>query len=57
VRETLVATFAKVVVTPEIVIPHVFQKMVDGKFADEPSLSFAEGGIDNLLAELMRSRV
>jgi chromate reductase, NAD(P)H dehydrogenase (quinone) len=56
-RETLVSTFSRVVITPEIVIPHVFQKMVNGAFADEPNLSFAEAGIDALIAEASRSGV
>ena len=53
-RETLVSTFSRVVITPEIVIPHVFQKMVDGVFADEPNLSFAEAGINALIVEASR---
>jgi len=57
VRETLVSAYARVVITPEIVIPHVIQKMVDGAFADEASLGFAENGIQNLLTEVSRARV
>jgi chromate reductase len=53
VRETLVSTYSRVVITPEIVIPHVFEKLVGGEFADESSLSFAEGGIDALLREAL----
>jgi chromate reductase len=50
-RETLIAVFSRVVITPEIVIPHVFQKIADGAFIDEPSLVFAEAGIDALIVE------
>jgi chromate reductase len=57
VRETLVSACSRVVITPEIVIPLVFQKMADGAFVDETSLSFAAGGIQNLLAEISRSSV
>jgi chromate reductase, NAD(P)H dehydrogenase (quinone) len=53
-RETLTSTYARVVITPEIVIPHVFQKMKDGAFIDESSLAFAESSIDALILEASR---
>jgi chromate reductase len=50
-RETLASTYSRVTITPEIVIPHVFQKMTEGRFVDEPSLSFAEAGVDVLITD------
>lgn len=56
-RETLISTLSRVIITPEIVIPHVFQKIAEGAFVDEPSLSFAEVGIDALIMQASRSMV
>lgn len=45
IRETLVSALAHPVATPEIVIGLVHTKLVDGKFADAPSLAYARVGL------------
>lgn len=56
-RETLNGVLARVIATPEIVIPAVHKKFDDGVFADQSSLDFAEAGINLLIAEIEKGRI
>lgn len=44
IRETLVSALARPVNTPEIVIGHVGDKIVDGHFTDAATVAFARAG-------------
>jgi chromate reductase len=54
-NETLTAIAALVVLRPQAVIGSVFQKMQDGKFADETSLKFLVAGVDDLLRDIAKT--
>ena len=56
IREALVAVLARPVATPELVIGQVNTKVVDGRFDDATTLSFARTGFDALHEEIARSR-
>jgi chromate reductase len=45
IRETLVSVLARPVNTPEIVIGHVGDKIVDGLFTDAATIAFARAGL------------
>jgi chromate reductase len=51
-REALVSCLCNVVLTPEIVIPTVFDKFTDGVFTDEATLKFTEDAIDTMIAAI-----
>jgi len=55
-NETLTAIAALVVLRPQAVIGGVFQKMQDGKFADETSLKFLTAGVDDLLRDVAKTQ-
>ena len=55
-NETLTAIAALVVLRPQSVIGSVFQKMQDGKFADETSMKFLMAAIDDLLRDIVRTQ-
>ncbi len=50
--ETLSAMLARVVVTPQVVIASVHDKIDDGRLVDDASLRFASEAIDDLLREI-----
>ena len=56
-REALVSTLARPVLTPEIVIGHVADKMTDGRFTDTASIDFALAGFERLYGEIVRGAV
>ncbi|MEK1839015.1 NADPH-dependent FMN reductase [Pseudomonas sp. NPDC089918] len=51
-RETLSATLSRVISRPQIVIPHVTQKIEDGRFVDETSIEFMLAAVDDLIREI-----
>ena len=53
-RIALASCLSRVVATREVTIGLAFQKMVDGTFADEPSLDFAVAAVGDLIAEMRR---
>lgn len=55
IRETLSATLSKVVRGPQIVIPHVYEKLQDGRVINEPTIEFILAGIEELKREIDRS--
>lgn len=55
-NETLTAIAALVVLRPQAVIGGVFQKMQDGRFIDQTSLSFLKAGIDDLLRDIAKTQ-
>jgi chromate reductase len=54
-NETLASITARVVLRPQIVIPTVHDKLIDGKFAHQPTADFLVAAVDDLLADI-RSR-
>ena len=54
IREALVAALAHPVPTPEIVIGAVGEKIVDGRFEDDPSIEFALAGFARMFDEMAR---
>lgn len=54
IREALVATLARPVATPEIVIGQVNAKIVDGQFDDPATIAFALDGFAAMDAEIAR---
>jgi chromate reductase len=52
VRETLISCLARVVPRPDIAIPRVHEKIVDGKFIDEMVLAAATRAVEDLIAEI-----
>jgi len=54
IRETLASCLAKVVARPDVVIPKIHEKIVDGKFVDEIVLAHAQRAIGDLVAEIKR---
>jgi chromate reductase len=51
-QETLASALARVVVRPQVVIAGVFQKVADGKLADDSTIKFCLDAIDDLLKEI-----
>jgi chromate reductase len=54
IRETLVTTLARPVVTPEILVGLVDKKIVDGRFHDPAVIDFAMHGFARLFEEIAR---
>lgn len=52
VRQMMAASLSRVLPHPELVVPGVFQKIVDGVLVDAPTLSFVLAAIDELLGEI-----
>ena len=51
-REALISCFCKVAMTPEIVIPAVFNKFTDDVFSDEETLKYTENAINMMLEDM-----
>jgi chromate reductase len=51
-QETLVATLARVIVRPQVVIAGVLQKIADGRLVDESSIKFCLEAVDDLIREI-----
>jgi chromate reductase len=56
VHDTLLTVGARIVRGPQIVIGNVADKVVNGEFLHEASLSFALGRINEMLKEIKRSK-
>ena len=56
VRQTLAATLSRVVSRPEIVIPHVADKLPGGRLTDDVTRNLIKAGLTDLAAEVSRSR-
>lgn len=56
VHDTLLAVGARIVCGPQIVMGNVGEKVIDGEFLHEASLSFAVGQISQMLREIRRSK-
>jgi chromate reductase len=56
IREAFLATLARVVVRPEVVIASAHKKIADGRLTDEATLRFALQAVDDLLAEIGAGR-
>ena len=54
IRETLVTTLARPVVTPEIIVGLVDKKIVDGRFQDPAVIAFALNGFTTMFEEIAR---
>lgn len=52
IRETVVSALARPVSTPEIVVGHVDNKIVDGRFADDAVIDFARAGFAAMFGEI-----
>lgn len=57
IRETVVSALARPVLTPEIVVGGVAQKIVDGVFQDRSTIEFALAGFAAMFDEIARNRV
>lgn len=55
-RETFAATLSRVAVGPEVVIPRVQDKIVDGRLVDAATLDFALAACETLFAEIALGR-
>jgi chromate reductase len=55
-RQTLTATLSRVIVGPEIVVPHVAAKLSDGKLTDEHTVAALKRGLEGLAAEVAHAR-
>lgn len=53
-RETLSSMLCQVVPMPEIVIPHVNKKLVNGVFSDQPTLDFLSNALGQLIGAVDR---
>lgn len=53
-RDTLSATLSRVINCPQIVIPGVHQKILDGQFIDEPTIEFMLAAVVDLVSEIDR---
>lgn len=51
-RETFAATESRVMANRQVVVGHAASKIVDGRLVDKPTLDFALGAIDILIAEV-----
>ena len=56
IRETLVSALARPVNTPEIVVGLVASKIIDGRFEDSATLSFALNGFSALFSAIEERR-
>jgi len=57
IRETLASCLSRVVARPDVVIPKINEKIVEGKFVDEVALAHAQQAIGDLIAEIRRGPV
>ena len=55
IRETLVSALARPVNTPEIIVGLVASKMVDGRFEDEATITFARVGFAALFDQIAKA--
>lgn len=51
-NETLASIAVRIVLRPQAVIPHVHEKLTDGRVHDEATLKFLLAGIDDLLRDI-----
>ena len=56
IREALISALARPVITPEIVIGNMGEKVVDGRFNDPASVGFALQGLAAMFKEIARER-
>jgi chromate reductase len=56
VRQTLSGTLSRIVSRPEIVVPHVGDKLAGGHITDEATRNHIKAGLADLAAEVTRSR-
>ena len=56
IRETVVSALAHPVATPEIVIGEVGAKIIDGRFQDPLTITFALKGLEAMYAEIAHRR-
>jgi chromate reductase, NAD(P)H dehydrogenase (quinone) len=56
IRDTLMACLSRVIARPDVVIPRVQDKIVDGKFVDENTLIFAVQAVQDLIGEIRHLR-